>query len=306
VKTTALAGGVGGAKLLRGLDSILPAGDLTTIVNVGDDDDIYGVRVSPDIDIVTYWLAGIADTDRGWGIKDDTFVVVDALAELGQDTWFRLGDRDFATCLYRTERLRAGATLSVVTDDIRTTLGIGPRILPASDDPIRTKVETADGRTLDFQEYFVKERQKPEVTGVVFGGAGEAKPGPDVLAAIRDADLVVVCPSNPILSVEPILSIRGIRDALRLHPRVVAVTPIIRGAALKGPADRILRSMGIGGRAADVARIYADFIDTFVVDQTDASQVQLIQDFGVRAVALDTLMVDKQSSIELARSVVEL
>jgi LPPG:FO 2-phospho-L-lactate transferase len=300
MKTTALAGGVGGAKLLVGLDDVLAPGELTAVVNTGDDDVVYGVHVSPDLDIVTYWLAGLADTRRGWGIKDDTFTVVDALERLGHEAWFRLGDRDFATCLYRTQRLRAGATLSGVTDDIRTSLGVRALILPASDDPLRTKIVTSDGRTLDFQEYFVKEGQRPSVRDVTFAGVADAKPAPGVIPAIENSDIVILCPSNPVLSIGPILALTGVRHALRNHPRVGAVTPIVRGAALKGPADKILASMGLGAGAAAVAELYADFLDFFVVDASDPDQATIVEELGIRSIPLDTLMVDDRASGRLA------
>jgi len=303
VNVTALAGGVGGAKLLVGLDRALDPGALTAIVNTGDDAVIYGVHVSPDIDIVTYWLAGIADFTRGWGIKNDTFTVVDSFSSLGGESWFRLGDRDFGTCIYRTHRLRDGAALSVVTDEIRRALGISSRILPATDDALRTLIHTSDERTLEFQEYFVRERQQPEVSAVTYSGSEDAKPAPGVIDAIASADMVVVCPSNPLLSVGPVLAVNGIRDALRAHDRVVAVTPIVRGAALKGPADRILTSMGFGSSAASVARMYSDFVDVFVVDSSDARQAEAMAADGLVPEVLDTMMVDHDASHRLAREI---
>jgi LPPG:FO 2-phospho-L-lactate transferase len=305
VKTTALAGGVGGAKLLVGLDRALTPGGLTAIVNTGDDETIYGVEVSPDLDIVTYWLAGLADTDRGWGLRGDTFAVVDSLRALGEATWFQLGDRDFATCLYRTQRLRDGASLSAVTDDIRTSLGIQTIVLPATDDRIRTKIHTDDGRTLDFQEYFVKERQKATVTNVTIAGIADAKPSPSVVAAIETADTVVICPSNPVLSIGPIVGLAGVRETLRNHPRVVAVTPIVRNVALKGPAAKIMATMGLGKGAAAVARMYADFVDLFIVDETDTEQMEIIENLGLRVASMDTIMGDEQASERLARSILE-
>jgi LPPG:FO 2-phospho-L-lactate transferase len=303
VNVTALAGGVGGAKLLVGLDRALGPGELTAIVNTGDDAVLYGVHVSPDIDIVTYWLAGIADFARGWGIEDDTFTVVESLAALGAESWFRLGDRDFATCLYRTLRLRDGAALSVVTDEIRRELGVSLRILPATDDELRTLVHTVEGRTLEFQQYFVRERQQPEVSAVTYSGSEESKPAPGVMDAIASADLIVLCPSNPVLSIGPVLTVNGVRDALKAHDNVVAVTPIVRGAALKGPADRILASMGFGSSAASVARLYSDFVDVFVVDSSDAGQADEIEAAGLRAKVLDTMMPDHGASHRLAEEI---
>lgn len=304
MKVTALAGGVGGAKLLVGLARAIGAAELTAIVNTGDDATMYGLHVSPDVDIVTYWLAGIADTDRGWGIAGDTFNVVDALAAMGADAWFRLGDRDMATCLYRTERLRAGATLSETTDDIRKRLGVGARVLPMSDEAVRTSITTDDGRTLEFQEWFVKERCEPAVVAVAFDGIAGAKPGPDILDALHDADVVVLCPSNPIVSIGPIVALPGVRDALRSHATVVAVSPLINGAALKGPADKLLASLGEDATAAGVAAMYSDFCDTFVIDATDETDAGAIESLGMRCRRLDTIMTDHDVSTRLARALV--
>jgi LPPG:FO 2-phospho-L-lactate transferase len=300
MKVTALAGGVGAAKLLVGLQEILED-QLTAVVNVGDDAVIYEVHVSPDIDIVTYWLAGIADTERGWGIRDDTFGVIEGLRELGVETWFRLGDRDFATCLYRTERLRAGDQLSSITAQIAATLGVSARILPVSDDPVRTRLVTGDGATLDFQEYFVRRRCEPEIREVLFAGISDARPVAGVLEAIASADRVIVCPSNPVLSIGPILGLPEVRDALRAHPDVLAVTPIVGGKALKGPADRLLVSLGYASSAATVASLYADFLNTFVIDVTDVHEEEAVDKLGIRPIALDTVMVDRAASTRLAR-----
>ncbi|MFP5353327.1 MAG: 2-phospho-L-lactate transferase [Actinomycetota bacterium] len=302
---TALAGGVGGSKLLVGLQDALPAGDLTAIVNTADDATMYGVHVSPDVDIVTYWLSGRADTDRGWGIKDDTFNLIAGLERLGADVWFRLGDEDFATCLFRTTRINDGATLTAVTDEIRRALGIPTRILPMSDDPVQTRIVSDDGRTLEFQEYFVKERQAPAVREVRFAGIADAKPGPAVVDAIRDAERVILCPSNPVVSLAPILALSGVRDALREHPDVVAVSPIIGGRALKGPADRMLPAVGAEVSASGVAKLYADLCDVFVVDSSDFEEIGLIQP-PVRAVAFDTVMHDREASTRLAQSLLSL
>jgi LPPG:FO 2-phospho-L-lactate transferase len=300
VKVTALAGGVGGAKLLVGLQRALAPGDLTAIVNTGDDATIYGVDVSPDVDIVTYWLAGIADTERGWGIRDDRYEVVDALDRLGRETWFRLGDRDLATCLLRTERRLAGASHSQVADEVRVALNVPTRVIPMSDDPVRTKIHLADGRTLDFQDYFVGERQEPAVAAVSLEGLEGARPAPGVLDAIRQADRVVVCPSNPVVSIGPIVALPGVRAALATHPSVVAVSPIVGGEPLKGPADKMLRATGHDVSASGVAAIYADFCDLFIVDRTDAGEVARAEARGVRAAALDTIMSDHDAAERLA------
>ncbi len=306
MNVTALAGGVGGSKLLVGLQSALAPGELTAVVNTADDTTMYGVHVSPDVDIVTYWLAGLADTERGWGIEPDSFNVVTALGRLGVDTWFSLGDADLATCLFRTTRMAEGATVSAVADEIRRSLGIETRILPMSDDPVRTRVVCAVGRTLEFQEYFVKERHQPVVKQVRFAGIGDAKPAPGVVETIADADRVVLCPSNPVLSLAPILMLSGVRDALREHPDVVAVSPIVGGKAVKGPADKLLPTLGAEVSAAGLARLYADFCTTFVADTDDEEDVPLIEAEGVHAVALDTIMKDRAASERLARALLAL
>lgn len=301
MNVTALAGGVGGSKLLVGLQAVLAPGELTTIVNTADDATIYGVHVSPDVDIVTYWLSDSADTERGWGIRDDTFNVIARLARLGIETWFNLGDADLATCLFRTTRMAAGATLSAVTDEARRALGIQTRILPMSDDPVYTRIVCEDGRTLEFQEYFVKERHQPTVNEVRFAGIADAKPAPGVIEAIRDAQRVILCPSNPVVSLAPILSLPGIRDALREHPDVVVVSPIVAGKAVKGPADKLLATLGAEVSAAGVARLYVDICTTFVVDAADEEDIPLIENEGIRAVAFDTIMSDRDASMRLAR-----
>jgi LPPG:FO 2-phospho-L-lactate transferase len=301
----AIAGGVGAAKLLVGLQQVL-GNRLTAIVNTGDDAEIYGVHVSPDVDIVTYWLAGIADTERGWGIAGDGFSVLDALEALGQETWFRLGDRDLATCLYRTKLLESGHPLSAVTESIARALGVRASIVPMSDDPVRTRVVTTDGRTLDFQEYFVKESTAPDVEEVLYVGVDRASPAPGILDAIAAASRIVVCPSNPMLSIGPVLAVRGIRDALAGHPRVAAISPIVHGAALKGPADRILKSMGYEPSAVGVASLYAGLVDVFIHDTSDAAMGTEIEELGMQAVALDTVMTDHAASERLAREVLEL
>lgn len=300
MKIAALAGGVGGSKLLEGLARVTD--DLTAIVNTGDDAVIYGVHVSPDVDIVTYRLAGIADTQKGWGIAGDTFHAMDAFSMLGRDTWFNLGDKDLATCLFRTERLAEGETLSSITDEIRRALGIRSRIIPMSDDTVATRLVTTEGRTLEFQEYFVKLRHEPEISEVRFAGISEAKPALGVLDAIRNAEMCVLCPSNPVISIGPILALPEVRDALRAHPRVVAVTPIVNGAALKGPAEDLLRSTGSEPSATGVAKLYADLVDVFVVDASDPDEVERIAQLGIEVTAMDTIMTDPEVAERLARS----
>ena len=297
----ALSGGVGGAKLLVGLERVVGS-DLTAIVNTGDDASIYGMHISPDVDIVTYWLAGIADRKKGWGINKDTFSVVEALGELGWETWFSLGDRDFATCLYRTERLRAGATLTEITDEIRARLGVSTSIIPMTNDQVATRIVTTDGRTLDFQEYFVRERCEPEVREVRFAGITDAHPAPGVIAAIEKADIVVLCPSNPLLSIGPILSLPGVRAALRDHPRVTGVSPIVGGTALKGPADRLLESTGHQSSASAVALMYEDLLDMFVIDATDPEEAEKVEASGIEVRVVDTVMVNDAAAKRVARA----
>jgi len=301
----ALAGGVGGAKLLVGLQRELGS-NLTAIVNTADDAVFYGVHVSPDVDIVTYWLAGLADTSRGWGLRDDRFTVMDALRELGTDAWFNLGDRDLATCIYRTQRLREGADLTTVVDEIRERLGVRARVMPMSNDEVRTFVRTDDGRVLGFQEYFVKERHAPDVSEVWFEGIGDAKPGPGLLDAIGAAELVVLCPSNPVVSIAPILGLREVREALVAHPRVVAVSPIVQRVALKGPADRLLRLLGVEASATGVARSYEDLCDVFVLDELDRDEAREIEKLGMQTLVVDTIMSDHDASARLAKALLSL
>ena len=306
MKVAALAGGVGGSKLLVGLQRALPDGALTAIVNTADDAEIYDVHVSPDIDIVTYWLAGVADFERGWGIAGDTFRVIDALGGLGVETWFRLGDRDLATCMYRTSLMRQGTTLSNVTEEIRKSFGVPTRILPMTDDPVATRVQTRDGRTLEFQEYFVKERCEPDVAGTRLAGIADAKPAPGVIETLRDADVICLCPSNPVVSIGPILSLPEVREVLREHPLVVAVSPIVQGAPLKGPADRLLAASGTDVSAAGVAGLYADFCDVFVIDSADRDDKALVEQQILRVEVRDTIMSSHEVSERLATDLLSL
>jgi len=289
--------------MLVGLERVVGGDHLTAIVNTADDATIYGVHVSPDVDIVTYWLAGIADTHRGWGIRGDTTTVIDALRELGVNAWFALGDRDLATCLRRTEMLRQGMDLTSVTAEICHSFGVATTVLPMSDLPVRTMIVTADGRTLEFQEYFVKERTEPEVAEIRIETTEGRDPGSGVLEAIRGSDAVIVCPSNPLLSIDPILSLTGTREALLEHPNVIAITPIIGGRALKGPADRLLKASVGEASASAVARHYGDLVDSFVVDASDPEEAAKVGSLGVRCLQLDTIMRDHQASERLARQI---
>jgi len=301
---TALAGGVGAAKFLRGLVASIPAFDVTVIGNTGDDAVFHGLHVSPDLDTVTYTLAGIVDTAKGWGIADDTRNALDHLGRLGVDTWFWLGDKDFGTHIARTMWLAEGLPLSVIADRIRLALGVGARILPMSDDPVRTRFVTAAGTELDFQDYFVRHHHAEPIASVSFDGARDARPAPGVVEAIERAERVIICPSNPVISVGPILAVPGIREALRAaRHRVVAVSPIVQGAALRGPADRLLPVVGAEASASGVAGLYADICATFVVDRRDPGEVAGIEALGLRAVPLETVMETPDVAAALAKEI---
>jgi LPPG:FO 2-phospho-L-lactate transferase len=300
-----LAGGVGGAKLADGLQAVVGAG-LTVIVNTGDDLERHGLSIWPDHDTVLYTLAGLDDEVRGWGLADETWTVIDALAALGEDAWFRLGDRDIATHLLRTDRLRRGDRPTDVARHLARTLGISATILPMTDDAVRTEVRTADG-WLDFQEYFVHQGQRPTVDEVRFRGIDAARLTPDAEAAIGAADAILIAPSNPIVSTGPILALPGMRTALTAARArgvtVVAVSGIIGGRALKGPADRMLASLGHESSALGVARLYADVADGFVLDAVDADLARGIEGLGLRTLVADTIMSDDAARARVARDV---
>lgn len=298
----ALSGGVGGAKLALGLSRVLGQDDLVVVANTGDDFVHLGLAISPDIDTLLYTLAGLADPVRGWGRRDETWTFMAALEQLGGDAWFRLGDADLALHVERTRQLAAGATLSAVTDALRRRLGIRARILPMSDDPVRTRLRTEAG-WLDFQDYFVRQRCEPAVREIAFGGADVARASVEALAALRHPGLraVVVCPSNPLLSVGPMLAIPAIREALRdCRAPVVAVSPLIAGRAVKGPTAKMMRELGLESSAAEVARAYADFVDVYVADAADAATPVPP---GVTLVTAATLMTTLEDREGLARAV---
>ncbi|HZO30109.1 MAG TPA: 2-phospho-L-lactate transferase [Chloroflexota bacterium] len=285
-----LAGGVGAARFLEGVVQVVDPSRVTVIVNTGDDAEFYGLTVSPDVDIVLFTLAGIVEPSQGWGVRDDTFNALDMLDRLGRERWFLLGDRDLAVHIHRTELLRQGRTPSEVTDDLRRRLDLGVRILPMSDQPVRTTIRTPDG-WLPFQEYFVKRRQQDEVLEIRYDGSSDALPAPGLLDAINDAAVVLISPSNPLVSVGTILSLPGIREALRsTDATIVGVSPIVGGATIKGPADRMMRGLGMEVSAVGVARAYADFLDVLVIDQQDADLAAGVEAEGVRAVVTDTIM----------------
>jgi LPPG:FO 2-phospho-L-lactate transferase len=302
----ALAGGVGAARFLRGLVRVVPPEEVVAIVNTADDDVFHGLYVSPDLDSVTYTLAGAEHPEQGWGLAGETFAAIDAMERYGVPTWFRLGDRDLATHLYRTELLRSGATLSEATERITRSWGLSSRLLPMSDDPVSTRitVRSAEGATIELrmQEWFVRDRTVPPVVSVRFEGAEDAEPAPGVLDTLEHADTVLICPSNPVISIGPILAVPGVREILRRRrARVVAVSPIIAGAPVKGPADRLMQPLGIEVSCVGVARTYADICATLVIDAGDAARAPEVDALGVRAVVAETLMTDARVAAALAR-----
>ena len=304
MKVCALAGGVGGAKLAAGLQEALPPGDLTVFVNTADDFDLWALRICPDLDTVMYTLAGISNPETGWGLVGESFEALNMLARYGEDTWFMLGDRDLATHVLRTARLHAGQTLTTITGSLSGSLGVRSVILPMSDDMVSTVLKTPVG-LLEFQEYFVRRGQKDEVLGVELRGIEDARPTKAVLGAVAAADAVVFCPSNPVVSVGPILALPGMRDALAASsaPKV-AVSPIVGGRALKGPADRMLASLGHEVSAAGVAAMYEGLVDAMVVDRVDEGGRAGIESLGMRVLVTDSVMRDAVDRTRLAREVV--
>lgn len=302
---TALAGGVGAAKLLVGLARIVDQKDFTVIVNTGDDINLHGLHVSPDVDIAAYSLAGIVDEEKGWGIKGDTFHCLDALNQFTGSEWFNLGDKDFATHIFRTNLLRQGYTLTEVTQKICLSLGIKANILPMTDAPFETRIVTKNG-TIHFEEYMVKNGAKDEVLGVEYVGAEKADANSRVLEAIDNAQRIVICPSNPVVSIGTILSVKGVKEALkRTHANIVGVSPIIAGMTVKGPADKLLRSLGIEVSAFGVAGIYAGFLDTFIIDNADALEKVRIERLGLTVKVANTLMWNLEDKVKLAKVVLE-
>jgi LPPG:FO 2-phospho-L-lactate transferase len=303
---TVLAGGTGAAKFLRGLVQVVPQEDIHVIVNVADDTDIWGLHISPDIDSITYGLSGRLDTQRGWGLSDETFRCLEEMGRYGMPDWFRLGDRDLATHITRTVLLRSGSTLSEVTARMAASMGVKPSILPASNDPIRTRIETPHG-TLNFQEYFVRDHWQPEVLSVIYAGAAEAHAPAAVVESIRDSKIVIVAPSNPITSIGPILAIHEIRDALRCtRAEVVAISPLIGHAAVSGPAAKLMEACGYDVSPSGVARCYHDFLDNIVIDTQDAELAAAIRYETIGVEVTNILMSDDSASRRLAEFVVEL
>jgi LPPG:FO 2-phospho-L-lactate transferase len=305
MKITALAGGIGASKFLLGLAKVLPPENITIIANTGDDIELFGLRISPDIDTLTYTLAGVINEANGWGIAGDTFEALGWLARYSEAPWFNLGDRDLATHIYRTHQLRQGRTLSEVTDQIRRSLGVASIILPMTDSYTPTRVVTGEGE-MHFQEYFVRRRSEPRVREIRFDNIESAKPALGVLNAILEADAVIICPSNPFISIGPILAVPGVRDAVNeTRANKIAITPIIAGRALKGPAADMLRDLGHEVSARGVARVYSDFIDLFVLDEADAAIKPEIESLGLRVMVTGTIMNTLEDKQRLALRVIE-
>jgi len=303
---TVLAGGVGAARFLQGLLDVVPPAEVTAIVNVGDDLVLHGLHISPDLDTVTYTLAGAINPETGWGLGGETWQAMASLEHYGGHSWFRLGDRDLGTHLYRTQRLAEGAALSTVTDEIVRAWNLQLRLLPASDDVVRTMVTVEGEGEIGFQDYFVGRQHSVAVTSVRIDGAAEAQPAPGVLEAIGDADVLVIAPSNPIVSIGPVLAINGVRAAVvARRARNVAVSPIVAGAALKGPADRMLRELGHEPSVVGVAKLYAELASILVVDEADAALASDVEAAGMECLVVPTVMSSPAVAASLARATVE-
>lgn len=302
---TALAGGVGAARFLTGLVKLVNEEELTVIVNTGDDIELYGLHISPDVDIITYTLAGIVDEEKGWGVRGDTFHCLETLGKYGYETWFNLGDRDLATHIHRTYLIKRGLELSEATAEICRALGLKVRILPMTDDKFETRI-VAERGSMHFQEYLVKRGAKDEVLGVEFVGTEKAKPAPGVIDSILNAEGVIICPSNPIVSIGTILSVKGIRESLRqTKAPKIAITPIIAGAPVKGPADKLMRGLGLEVSAFSVANLYKDFLDTFILDTADFEEKARIENLGIKVTVTNTIMKELKDKIQLAKVVLE-
>jgi LPPG:FO 2-phospho-L-lactate transferase len=308
-----VSGGVGAARLLAGLQQVVDPATISAVVNVGDDTVLHGLSISPDLDTITYTLAGAIDPERGWGLAGETWHAMEALERFSAarpagstagGTWFGLGDRDLATHLYRTHRLREGARLTEVTSEVARAYGVALRLLPVTDDPMRTMVEVAGAGEIGFQDYFVRRRHQVPITGVRFGGADAARPTPEAVAALTDAELVVIAPSNPIVSIGPVLAVPGVRALVEdARARVVAVSPIVGGRALKGPADRMLAELGHPVSVTGIARLYRDLAGTLVIDECDSELAGDVEAEGIRCIVTDTVMRTPEVSAALGRTV---
>jgi LPPG:FO 2-phospho-L-lactate transferase len=303
---TVLAGGVGAARILSGLVGAVAPDQITAVVNVGDDIELHGLHVSPDLDTITYTLAGAVNKELGWGLAGETWAVMEALERYRGITWFRLGDRDLATHLYRTQRLREGADLATVTAEVARAWDVEVRLLPVTNDRLRTMVTVAGEGEVTFQDYFVRRRHAVAVEAVRFDGERTARPAPGVLDAIGEADIVVIAPSNPIVSIGPLLAVQGVRAAVASRrERTVAISPIVAGAALKGPADRLLIELGHESSVVGIARLYRDLAGTLVIDDADRHLAEAVEAEGVRCVVAPTVMRTPELAVGLARTVLD-
>jgi len=302
---TALAGGVGAARFLSGLARLVEGEDLSVIVNTGDDIELFGLHISPDVDIITYTLAGIVDEEKGWGIRGDTFRCLETLKKFGSEAWFNLGDKDLATHIFRTALLKKGFKLSEVTARISHALGLKVTILPMTEDKFETRIVTESG-SVHFEEYLIKRGTKDKVSDIEFIGVENAKPAVGVIESIMKSQLVVICPSNPVVSIGTILAVKGVRDTLRsTNAKKVAVSPIVAGAPIKGPADKLLRGLGMEVSAYSVAKLYSDFLDTFILDTADSAERNRIEKLGIEVKVTNTIMKSIEDKIDLARTVLE-
>jgi LPPG:FO 2-phospho-L-lactate transferase len=304
-QVTCLAGGVGAARFLQGLVKVVPEKQVTVIVNTGDDIELHGLHISPDLDIVMYTLANIVDEEKGWGIRGDTFNCLEMLESYERETWFRLGDKDLATHIYRTHLLKNGATLSEATAKISGALGLSVEVLPMTDHKLATKVMTNVG-PMHFQEYLVRRQAQDDVRDVVFEGSERAEPAPGVVDSILNANTVIICPSNPIVSIGTILSLRQVRDALRrTNAKITAISPIVGGAPIKGPADKLMQGLGLEVSAYAVACLYQGFLDFFILDNVDMTESGRIEELGLKTVVTNTIMWHLKDKIELAKAALE-
>ncbi|MGE0128317.1 MAG: 2-phospho-L-lactate transferase [Blastocatellales bacterium] len=303
---TALAGGVGASKFLDGLSRVAPPEDISIIVNTGDDIEMFGLYIAPDLDIVTYTLAERVNRETGWGLAGETFNCLEQLLGYTRtERWFNLGDRDLATHIFRTEQMRRGNSLSEVADRVRTALGVKSRILPMTDTHTPTTIITDEGE-MHFQEYLVKRRAQPKVAGIRFENIESAEPAPGVAEAILESDAVIICPSNPLISIGPILAVPGMRELLKqTKATVVAISPVVGGASLKGPTDRMLADLGMQVSAAQVARLYSDIADVFILDVQDKQARHEIEKLGLKVCVTDTVMSGLEEKIRLAAVTLE-
>ena len=303
---TALGGGVGAAKFLKGLTGHVPNEELTLIINTADDIELYGFNISPDIDTVIYRLSDNIDTEKGWGLRGDSSIILDSLSGFGIETWFGLGDRDFATQIFKKELALSGKTKTEITRLTASSFGLeGLTILPMSDEPVETWIETTEG-DMHFQEYYIKKGMRPEVKGIDLRGIEDAKPSPGILEALAQSELIIICPSNPIISIGPILDVKGIREAVVNSPaKVISISPLIGGKPLKGPADKLMKGLGLEASSSGIANLYKDFLNVMVLDDSDSGEVEKIESLGIKSFVTDTIMTDDEKSETLSGKILD-